>query len=466
MTPQQCFCVLSITAVREDRPTIGDLRIILHQSANRMSRPFRHSLYAVCLAWSGLSPLAVAQAQDQSKKPPKDFEKGEDGSFQKARMARFYDQRAYPHKTVPPGARTKGFQQLQARIAAEQAARARSTKNDSDVGSWQLAGPLTLNGFWGSNSGRVSAVAVDPNNQIVYAGAAQGGVWKTTNGGGTWTPLTDTQVSLAIGSIALDPQNHLTIYAGTGEENNSVDSYYGEGILKSTDGGNTWTNYPGPFTGGSGGGARIGGLAAQPNNSSVVLAGIGCCATVASGVYRSADGGQTWTLVLNVNNGAQAYNVIFDPNTPNTAYASLDSSGVYKSTDGGVTWTAANGSGGSALPGSGFRRVAIAMDPNATTTLWAALASSTDGSLAGLFKTADGGNTWTNLPNTPNFCGGACWYDLALAIQPGNSNVIFAGGDCCHTVVQSLDGGNSWNIYTNIHPDTHAFAFTPDGTIL
>jgi photosystem II stability/assembly factor-like uncharacterized protein len=430
-----------------------------------MHRVVRHSLYALCLAWSCIFLVALVQAQDQPKEPPKDFEQDEEG-FQKAREAWFYGQRAYPHKTVPPGARLKAWQQMQVRLAAEQAARSRG--NASDVGSWQLIGPATMNGYWGPNSGRVSAVAVDPaNNQIVYAGAAQGGIWKTTNGGAAWTPLTDTQASLATGSIAIDPQNHLTIYVGTGEENNSGDSYYGEGILKSTDGGNTWTNIPGQFAGGGGGGARIGGLAVQPNNSSVVLAAVGCCAPGPSGVYRSADAGQTWTQVLNVNY-SQAYNVIFDPNTPTTAYASINGDSVYKSTDGGNTWTAANGSGATALPLSGSGRVALAMDPNATTTLWAAIASNTHNDLAGLFKTTDGGNTWTNLPNTPDFCEGQCWYDLALAVQPGNSNVIFAGGaqNSSGSVVQSLDGGNTWTIYANIHPDAHAFVFTPDGSIL
>ncbi len=431
-----------------------------------MPRLIRYSIYAVCLVWAGFGCLSTARAQDQDKDPPKDFEKEENGSFQKARMAWFYGQRAYPHATLPAGARTKAWQQFQARLAAEQAARSRVHSN-TDVGSWQLAGPSSMNGFWGTNSGRISAIAVDPtNNQIVYAGAAQGGIWKTANGGGSWTPLTDTQASLATGSIAIDPQKHLTIYVGTGEENNSGDSYYGEGVLKSTDGGNTWTNIPGPFAGGGGGGARIGGMAVQPNNSSVVLAAAGCCSPGPSGVYRSADGGMTWTQVLNVNNGSQAYNVIFDPNNPNTAYASIDATGVYKSTDGGNTWSAANGSGAAALPLSGNGRVALAMDPNVTTTLWAAIASNTNNNLAGLFKTTDGGNTWANLPNTPNFCGGQCWYDLALAVQPGNSNVIFAGGDCCGTVVESLDGGNSWTTFTNLHPDTHAFVFTKDGTIL
>ena len=359
-------------------------------------------------------------------------------------------------------------------MAAERAALTRG-KNTSDVGSWQLIGPATMNGYYeGPNSGRIAAIAVDPtNNQIVYAGAAQGGIWKTTDGGATWKPLTDTQASLAVGSIAIDPQNHLTIYVGTGEDNNSIDSYYGEGILKSTDGGNTWINIPGPFAGGEGGGARIGGMAVQPNNSSIVLAAAGCCATGPSGVYRSADAGQTWAQVLNVNYH-NAYNVLFDPATPNIAYASIDGSGVYKSVDGGNTWVAANGSGVAALPLSGSGRVAIAMDPNATTTIWAAVASAynVNNNLTGLFRTTDGANTWTNFPNAPAFCGSQCWYDLALAVQPGNSNAIFAGGQATYaapsggSVVQSLDGGNTWTIYSNIHPDAHAFVFTPDGSIL
>ena len=310
---------------------------------------------------------------------PKDFEKGEGGSFMRQRNEWEYKQRAYPHKRIPPGARLNALKQLDTKLAKEAETQSRAGQNRPNGSpAWTLIGPEPENNvWWGPNSGRVAAVAVDPTNtNIVYAGAAQGGVWKTTDGGTTWTPLTDQQPSLATGALALDPQNHLTLYVGTGEENNSGDSYYGAGILKTTDGGNTWTQIPGPFAGGGGGGARIGGLAVHPTNSQVVLAAVGCCPPNGWGVYRSPDAGNTWTQVLNLN--SQAYNVIFDPTNGNNAYASIDNNGVYRSSDAGKTWVAANGSGSSTLPtGGSTGRVALAMDPNATLTLMPALLTTT-----------------------------------------------------------------------------------------
>ncbi len=398
---------------------------------------------------------------------PKDFEKGEGGSFMRKRMDWEYKQRAYPHKRVPAGARLNALKELDAKQATEAAARAKSKSALPPSTSWIMIGPQPENNvFWGPNSGRIAAVAVDPTNtNIVYAGAAQGGIWKTTDGGTTWTPLTDTQASLATGSMVLDPNNHLIIYVGTGEENNSGDSYYGAGMLKSTDGGSTWTQTCGPFCGGGGGGARIGGLAVQPTNSQVILAAIGCCAPNNSGVYRSANGGSTWAQVLNVNFN-QAYNVIFDFTNSNNAYASIDGNGVYKSTDGGQTWNVNNGSGSTSLPTSGTGRVALAMDPNNSSTLYAGITDNNTNSLYGLYKSTNGGSSWTQLTNAPNYCGGQCWYDNVIAVAPGNSNVIYAGGDGGTHLAQSLDGGNTWTVYNSIHPDLHALEFTPDGTKL
>jgi hypothetical protein len=198
------------------------------------------------------------------------------------RMDWFYHQRAFPLKHIPPGARLKALQQLKRMSAsAEQAL----LNTGSSSLSWTLIGPQPTNplsiSFAGAPtvSGRVTALAVDPTNpSVVYLGAAEGGVWKTTNGGTSWTPLTDAQVSLAVGSIAIDPSNYTTVYVGTGEENFGADAYFGAGILKSTDGGGTWTNLSGPFVGPFGsvsleGGAFIGALARRQSCQQPGVAG-------------------------------------------------------------------------------------------------------------------------------------------------------------------------------------------------
>ncbi len=427
---------------------------------------FSAQIVAVSLVAFLLSPVAFAQSPSPTVgAPPEDFEQSDHGSFQQQRDDWFYGQRAYPRTQIPAGARLRALKQMDKMLASEAAARAKSgSRNNLPTGNWQVLGPQPLNGFWGVNAGRVTALAVDPtNSNIVYLGAALGGIWKTTNGGTTWTPMTDQQASLATGSIAIDPQNHNTIYVGTGEANNAIDSYYGAGILKSTDGGTTWTNYPGPFAGGTNGGARIGGIAVQPTNSSIVLAAVGCCSpSFNSGVFRSTDAGMTWIQVLNVNSN-QAYNVIFDTVTPNTVYASVDGNGVYKSTDGGQTWVARNGTGSNTLPTSGTGRVALAMDPNVTTTLYVGINNSATSALQGFYKTTDGGANWTQLVNVPDYCNGQCWYDNAIAVAPGNSNVLFVGGDNATPIIRSIDGGSTWTIITAVHPDSHAFAFSSDG---
>ena len=178
----------------------------------------------VCASLSLLVVLSCFgfRSAAQEKTSPK-----EDRDIVRQRADWFYRQRAYPHKDVPSGAHQRALRQLDRKLASEAMARLRAGAPFATSPSWSSIGPQPINTPYGASvvPGRVTAFAIDPSNpRIVYLGGAQGGVWKTTNGGASWSPLTDTQASLAIGSIARDPTNSSTVYVGTGEENFSGDS--------------------------------------------------------------------------------------------------------------------------------------------------------------------------------------------------------------------------------------------------
>ncbi len=291
---------------------------------------------ALLLFGASLTLFGLVVWHPTAKKEPRDIDR--------SRAEWFYRQRAYPHKYIPNQARLAALQELDRKLEREQAMRASLPEtNVLPNPAWTFIGPQPVDTPYTAPvvAGRVNAIAINPTNvNQVYIGAAQGGVWKTTNGGNNWVPLTDTQPSTAIGSLLLDPSNPNVIYAGTGDE------AYGAGILKSTDAGVTWTQMCGPFCGPLtsdgyfGGGGRIHQLAIHPTNHQIFLAAAEL--VFADGVYRSTDGGNSWTQVLSGNPGVS---VIFDPTNGNIAYASLGgpfSTGtarVYKSGDAGQTWS-------------------------------------------------------------------------------------------------------------------------------
>ena len=404
------------------------------------------------------TPAAREADIDADDDPATDADGGLDNP--EARWHYFYDQRVFPNQRFPEGARLGAFRQLKGLENAIRAGRL-SIRSADTQGQWKLIGPQPINYSTGFvTSGRVTGIALDPRGKdTAYIGTADGGVWKTTDGGAHWTPLTDLQASLAIGAVALDPSNPDIVYAGTGEENFNADAYTGVGILQSQDGGATWVNFLGPFSR-----QRIGALAVHPANGQVLLAGS------TTGIYRSSDGGMTWMQVLT----GTGTSVFFDANQPDVAWAALGnitgaaSNGVYRSTDAGVNWARVSGTGATLLPsGTAAGRIEIVPVNGSPDTVYAAVANRViaGASLNGVYRTNDAGAHWTRLA-APDFCNPQCWFDLVIRPNPMQPDVIFAGGV---NLYRSLNGGTTWTSVPGNgasggpHVDHHALVFSDDG---
>ncbi len=413
---------------------------------------------AIIVGISGMVALA------QAPKPDVDDKQAE-------REEWFYGQRAYPLGRIPAGARLNAIAAISrldraARLRRQSNGLSGRLANALDSTTWTSIGPKPTDlGSTRVTAGRVNAIAIDPrDNNTVYIGAAEGGVWKTTDGGANWRPLTDDQPSLAMGALAIDPANPDTVYAGTGEENFALDSYYGAGILKSTDAGATWTNFVGPFLR-----DRISALAIHPSVSAVLL-----CSSQ-TGIWRSEDAGVSWTRVLTGVGTA----VLFDPTDGNIAYAAIGAiagnalNGVYRSTDAGLTFQLSPGSGANSLPRSNVGRINLTLAPSTPTTLYAAIESASANNLLGIFKTTDGAGTW-NTTNAPDVCPSPvqqCWYDLTIRVHPKDPDIVFAAGSL--VAIRTQNGGQTWSSlpFTGadrvaIHVDWHNLEFTPDGNKL
>jgi photosystem II stability/assembly factor-like uncharacterized protein len=310
--------------------------------------------------------------------------------------------------------------------------------------SWRLIGPTMVPGgqTYGESrpivSGRVSAVAVDPSNSShVLCGSAAGGVWETRDAGITWAPRTDDAPTLTVGALTFDPSNPTTAYCGTGEGN-----FYrslGAGVLRSQDGGTTWTTLAAaPFIG-----QGFHDLLVDPASSNHLLA------ATTGGLYESLDGGQTWAQRRPI----RTWDVAL---VPGEALAACED-GLFRSTDGGSTWAVV------ALPGALFNwnRLAADIAPSNTKIAYAFGAS---GGRAFLYKRNEAGN-WRSISPPTGLDVGQAWYDWFLAVAPDNPAQIYLGA------IEAYRGdasGNSWSWITisnkggdDIHPDQHAIAIDP-----
>lgn len=320
-----------------------------------------------------------------------------------------------------------------------------------------------------TDTGRANTIVVDPTNpSTIYVAFSGGGVWKSTDGGATWTPKTETLGSLSVGSLALDPNNPSTLYLGLGDPFDGT----GIGLVKSTDGGNTWFSpvYLGDST-------SITDIHVAEGNSNIVLA------TTNKGLFRSVDAGATWSaisLATGFTEAPAAWSIAWAGGTKYVAsleaepsYTSGNTQGqIWVTADNGATWTRATG----VTVTGGIERITVASAPSSRSTLYATAANHA-GDLAEVFKSTNGGTSWTALGaaakrykngNTEARTVGVLyntqgWYDQVILIDPANPNLAYFGG-ALH-LAKTTDGGTTWYQVTNwlaqfslpyVHADFHS----------
>lgn len=366
-----------------------------------------------------------------------------------------------------------------------------SIENDGPLNdTWTNIGPVGIDmtssfiPYWGKVSGRVRGMDIHPTNpNIVYIGAAAGGIWKTTDGGASWTDKSGDLNLLTFGAIAIDPSDTEVIYAGTGETRwlfNTV-TFEGDGLYKSTNGGNSWTK----ITNGFGSQTQFSDIKVSPSNSNIILASIGTGnwnnqSPANQGVWRSSDAGVTWTRVINLTG---AFDVAFHPSDGNLAYSVIgntDASGGFLiSTNAGVNWSQSN----TGLPPNTSRGRLQFEISKSNPSIFYCLVYNTS-AISGTrttcaYKSTDAGANWSQISTGVNIAGSYDGtnvsdqgsYDLCLTINPTDPNNVFFGNV---EISKTTDGSNisfvrnpagytagagAWDCYA--HVDIHKIMFAP-----
>jgi hypothetical protein len=309
-------------------------------------------------------------------------------------------------------------------------------------------------------SGRVNFVTIDPtNSNNLWLGAPAGGLWKSTNGGASWTTNTDFLSVTGCSDLAIDPTNTNILYLATGD--GDAGDTRSIGVLKSTNGGLTW-NATG-LTNAVTNNFLIRRLIINPTNTQILLAATN------SGIYRTTNGGTNWTQVVTGN----TYDLEFKAGNPSVVYAA--GSTFRMSTDGGITYTTIN----NGIPTTGVNRMAIAVTPADANYVYVLASSSTNSGLQGFYKSINGGTAFTQMTTTLNLLGwatggtdtgGQGWYDLCIAASPLNKDEVVTGGV---NVWRTTNGGGSWAIYGHwtgsgapfTHADQHDLEYDAAGNL-
>ena len=370
---------------------------------------------------------------------------------------------------VGPAADWRALQSLQSTSNDRNADRTTSTTL-----TWTFQGPDSSGAFTGdgagSGVGRINVIAFHPTDSNTYMiGSPGGGAWRTNNDGHTWTCVTDQLPNLSVGDIRYNPLNPNTVYLASGDRDGG--DYPGIGVLKSYDGGTTWTTTGMSWPDSLYNTANC--ILVNPiDTNSLILA-------TSLGIYRSFNAGASWVLV----SAGDFTQVLYRPGDTSIVYGGTTnmsaSAEIYRSTNGGWTWTTVP------TTFSGVMRVSLAVTP-ANPNLVMALASTNSGSnyagLDGIYKSTDSGVSFTEVytgsctgnhdllgwNSDASDCGGQGWYDLPIAISPTNANYVYIGGV---NAWRSTNGGTSWQILNQwapsapgvvtVHADKHWMAFNP-----
>ena len=319
--------------------------------------------------------------------------------------------------------------------------------------TWRLVGP-----FRGGRVLAVSGAVGEPNTY--YFGGVGGGVWKTTDGGISWTPMSDKEKFSSVGAIAVAESDPNVVYVGTGEACIRNNILQGNGMYKSTDAGKTWRFIGLEDT------RHIGRLAVNPKNPDIVfVAALGHAygRNTERGVFRSTDGGKTWQKVLYKDDQTGAIDVVFDPSNSKIVYAALwqayrtpysmvsggPGSGLYRSADGGTTWTQIKGNG---FPSGVLGRIGVAV--SAETNRVYALIEADKG---GLYRSDDGGEHW-RLVNDDHRFRQRAWYYTHVFADPANPDVVYILNTGSY---RSIDGGKTFTQLSTPHGDNHGLWIDP-----
>lgn len=383
------------------------------------------------------------------------------GWKQYKRWEAFMEPRVYPSGYINQTAQWTELQKKSKRLKGAKA---------SNNANWSVLGPIDVPlDFNGNRSGigRINCIAFHPTDEnIIWIGAPSGGLWKTKDGGQNWTTTTDNFTTLGVSDIAVHPTNPDIIYIATGDGDAS--DTYSFGILKSQDGGETFT--PTGFNPKVHQRYTVRRLLINPNDPTILIAATN------GGVYRTTDGGDSWDEVVD----GIFKDLEFQPNNPNVVYAArYTTAKIYKSTDAGATFSIVLDDSHSDF--DGVKRIELAVTPADANKVYAVCSNSSDNGFNSFWTSSDAGDTWNKSNFSNNLLGwydggaddtgGQGWYDLTLTVAPDNVNHIFVGGV---NIWKSLNGGTSWSLVGHwyggygaeyVHADHHWTSYSPKGVL-